>query len=511
MNIKTLFISILLASGLAAQEGKTIYQTYCSACHGESGEGRKGAAPALSQSSWVNGNPIILSDILLHGLQGKLTMHGEEFELVMPAQSTLNNKQMADVATYVRSQWGNKADPISEDFIKKREEKNADQVGVINTWKFNNGWKLNNGFEVRDLTFKVDNLLSAEFPYTTDFDSLKGVTPDGIEEEKEGLLDPRQVNSPDKAYTGKWSGLINIKQAGDYDFSFGTENAARITIDGKVLLERAKGTDPSVGSIKLAKGLAEIEVYYAHEAKAATFFRLFISGPDMNMLRLHSMNKRKPAPAIKINPTDERALVHRNFLVKSGERTLAVGLPQRVNFYFSTQSMRLTQLWNGEFLDAGATWIGRANGKLAMPLGEPLSVLSEGEVFKTSSAEVNSWADANLKSVDQRFIGYHFDDAGAPIFSYTIGGYTFSEHYTAQKGIKKLTRKITITAGEEVTSGLHWKLLEDVKKLGEASYKSKNGVQLNFLASSSTPLLLENDVVVKITQPTTITLEYAWE
>ena len=83
MNSKIFITSLCLLSSLSAQEGKTIYQTYCSACHGNNGEGRKGAAPALAQSSWVNGDPLIISKILLHGVQGPVTLHGETLEFFL--------------------------------------------------------------------------------------------------------------------------------------------------------------------------------------------------------------------------------------------------------------------------------------------------------------------------------------------------------------------------------------------------------------------------------------------
>ena len=124
------FITLLgLLHPLSAQNGKSIYQTYCSACHGANGEGRTGAAPALAQSSWVNGDPAIITRILLHGLQGSLTIHGETYDLVMPAQSLLSDQQMADVATYVRGQWGNKTEPVTGEFDEKTRVDNKNQNG----------------------------------------------------------------------------------------------------------------------------------------------------------------------------------------------------------------------------------------------------------------------------------------------------------------------------------------------------------------------------------------------
>jgi len=505
MNSKIFITSLCLLSSLSAQQGKMIYQTYCSACHGNNGEGRKGAAPALAQSSWVNGDPLIISKVLLHGVQGPITLHGETLELVMPAQSLLDDKQMADVASYVRNQWGNKADPISDEFIRKTREETKNQNGVINSLHFKRP------FDLKDHTFKLKNLLSAEYPYTTNFDSLEKLTPKAIEEEKSGFMDPAQIKDPKHSFTGKWTGLVEIPKAGEYDFSFGTDDAARISVDGKVILERSKGEEPSVGSIKLEKKAVELEVYYAHKAKTPTFFRFFMSGPEMNMFRVHNMSKEKKAAPNIINPTADRALVHRNFLVKGGERSLAVGLPQEVNLYFSTQHMRLMQVWSGKFLDVSATWDGRAKGKITKPLGKALSVMKKGEVFKQSDGKITNWKDKGLKPVDDQFEGYYFDKAGFPVLRYTAGDYKFSDHFSAEKGVKSLVRKVDIKSEKRVDSNMYWKLLEGAKKVSDYSFKTESGVTLKISTSTNKPILLGDDLVMQITKPTTITLEYAWE
>ena len=71
----------------------------------------------------------IVTRILLHGLQGSLTIHGETYDLVMPAQSLLSDQQMADVATYVRGQWGNKTEPVTGEFDEKTRVDNKNQNG----------------------------------------------------------------------------------------------------------------------------------------------------------------------------------------------------------------------------------------------------------------------------------------------------------------------------------------------------------------------------------------------
>jgi hypothetical protein len=50
--------------------------------------------------------------ILLKGLQGPITVKGSSFNGAMPTWTTLQDKQIAAVLTYVRQAWGNKAGEI---------------------------------------------------------------------------------------------------------------------------------------------------------------------------------------------------------------------------------------------------------------------------------------------------------------------------------------------------------------------------------------------------------------
>lgn len=481
--------SLGLISVLSAQEGAKIYQTYCVACHGAQGEGRKGAAPALSQSSWVNGDPKIITKVLLHGVQGKMSMHGEDFELYMPAQTLLNDRKIADVASYVRSHWGNKAPAISEEFVQETRAQTKSQNGVINSMHFVRP------FDLKDYTFKIGNLLSASFPFTTNFDALKDEVPQAIEEEQGGLISPSQVGAVEDSFTARWRGLLKIEKPGEYHFSYGTDHAARISIDGKAILDRAKGTAPSVGSIQLGKGVVEIEIYYAHEGNDSIFHRLFLSGPGINTYRLHSAAKKKRAPSIAINPNGKRPLVHRNFLEQGGERMLAVGFPEKVNFYFSTDHMRLSKVWKGEFLSVGDTWDGRAKGKITTPLGEPLLVTGKGQVFQ---------------SAEQQFQGYRFDENDQLSFAYRIGGFSFQENFSAAQGGYSLTRQIKMEPIVNAVKPLQWKLLENVVANDDSEFTTKEGLKLK-ITSANKARLSDGDLVLPVTQATTISLEYVWE
>jgi cbb3-type cytochrome c oxidase subunit III len=102
------------ASAGATADGAAIFAARCVACHQATGTGVPGAFPPLAGSNWVNGRDTTLIQILLHGIQGPLTVNGAPYNGTMPTFGTqLSDAEIAAVLTHVRSQWGNKTGPVS--------------------------------------------------------------------------------------------------------------------------------------------------------------------------------------------------------------------------------------------------------------------------------------------------------------------------------------------------------------------------------------------------------------
>jgi mono/diheme cytochrome c family protein len=84
----------------------------CMACHQQDGKGLSGQFPPLAGSPWVTGSPRVLARILLHGLHGPVTVLGQTYNGIMPAWERFSDEQIAAVLTFIRSSWGNKAEPV---------------------------------------------------------------------------------------------------------------------------------------------------------------------------------------------------------------------------------------------------------------------------------------------------------------------------------------------------------------------------------------------------------------
>ena len=90
------------AAALAAPPGESVFADNCAACHQASGKGVPGAFPALAGNKFVLGAPAPVISTILNGRGG------------MPAfKSELTDLQMAQVTSYIRMGWGNKAAAVT--------------------------------------------------------------------------------------------------------------------------------------------------------------------------------------------------------------------------------------------------------------------------------------------------------------------------------------------------------------------------------------------------------------
>ena len=98
-----------------AGAGATVYASNCAGCHGATGTGVPETFPPLAGNPFVTGDKNAVIGVVLNGLSGNVTVKGDTYNGQMPAwKGNLTNKQIADVITYIRNAWGNKASPVTE-------------------------------------------------------------------------------------------------------------------------------------------------------------------------------------------------------------------------------------------------------------------------------------------------------------------------------------------------------------------------------------------------------------
>lgn len=85
----------------------------CQTCHQADGNGVPNAFPPLAGSEIATGPAEVPIAIVLHGMQGPLTVHGTTYNGQMAAWGQFSDDDIAATLTYVRSSWGNAAPAVT--------------------------------------------------------------------------------------------------------------------------------------------------------------------------------------------------------------------------------------------------------------------------------------------------------------------------------------------------------------------------------------------------------------
>lgn len=103
-------------------KGKAVYTKTCIACHQANGQGIPNAFPPLAKSDYLNKDANRAIRTVINGLHGPITVNGNKYNSAMPTQN-LNDQQIADVLTYVYSNWGNNKTKITSAMVKAQRGK----------------------------------------------------------------------------------------------------------------------------------------------------------------------------------------------------------------------------------------------------------------------------------------------------------------------------------------------------------------------------------------------------
>lgn len=99
--------------------GKLVYASYCLTCHQADGGGVPNLNPPLIQTSYVLGSKDRLINVVLNGFAEHVDIDGEFYSNNMPPFNALKDQQIADVLTYIRNNFDNKASAVSTAEVQK--------------------------------------------------------------------------------------------------------------------------------------------------------------------------------------------------------------------------------------------------------------------------------------------------------------------------------------------------------------------------------------------------------
>lgn len=110
--------------------GKKLFAVNCASCHQASGLGLGNQYPPLADSEWVSADPALIIKIILKGLKGEIQVKGETYGTMANMAAVTNlktDREIANVASYVRQAWGNDSPEVLEEDVAKARLDSVEQ------------------------------------------------------------------------------------------------------------------------------------------------------------------------------------------------------------------------------------------------------------------------------------------------------------------------------------------------------------------------------------------------
>ena len=105
--------SQVAVAGGSTAAGEKVFTANCASCHGAAGAG--GIGPQLFKNTYVTGDPHAVIGTLIKGMNMPINVAGKAYAGGMPAwKGQLSNGDIANVISYIRTSWGNKAAPVTD-------------------------------------------------------------------------------------------------------------------------------------------------------------------------------------------------------------------------------------------------------------------------------------------------------------------------------------------------------------------------------------------------------------
>ncbi len=103
--------------------GKEIFEKNCANCHQKDGKGLQNLYPPIAGSDYLeNKSQVILA--IKNGITGEIKVNGKTYNQPMPANSHLQNLDIAEVVTYIYSEWENEQKITTVEEVEKVLKKN---------------------------------------------------------------------------------------------------------------------------------------------------------------------------------------------------------------------------------------------------------------------------------------------------------------------------------------------------------------------------------------------------
>jgi mono/diheme cytochrome c family protein len=169
---------------------------------------------------------------------------------------------------------------------------------------------------------------------------------------------------------------------------------------------------------------------------------------------------------------DKNAILYRGFIEGSGSRAIAVGYPEKAHLAFDANELRLSQIWQGAFLDAARHWTDRGAG-FEGPLGDNVLRLHAGAPFAVLTKADAPWPTTTPKEMGYRFKGYRLTPDDRPTFLYTLGNLKVEDFPNAVAGTEPSLRRTLKLSVATPPKDLYFRAAvgDKIESLGQGWYR----------------------------------------
>jgi hypothetical protein len=222
----------------------------------------------------------------------------------------------------------------------------------------------------------------------------------------------------------RYRGTLPIQSPGTYSFKLQDAGFGTLRIDGEELIRNNWGQKEVF--VELDAGDHDIELLYVKiEPWVRATLALYVSGPNQAPQPLHD-----PAslPASGGNPIfvdlDREPNILRSFLdleIPGGtsfrvNHAVHVGFPEGISYTYDLRGGHPVVTWRGGFINTSQMWNGRGNATAA-PVGMQVYL----DTLPAWSGAIYAPQAATIEPHHVRPRGYRLDEAGRPIFQYSLG------------------------------------------------------------------------------------------
>ncbi len=299
------------------------------------------------------------------------------------------------------------------------------------------------------------------------------------------------VSNAENEFAVKYTGKINVPEAGKYTLTTVHGGNTQLKINGKEVFKNGwlySGASRQA-ILDLPAGQVDFEMYYwKSDGWLQPSLGLYAESETIRKHALHTTNSALvsiPTSPILL-PTAAEPVLLRSFMdIQEGEKNkrvvhaISVGNKENIHLTYDLDNGSVFQVWKGNYLNTTPMWNDRGDGS-SKPMG---SVLVLGD---TPTMEVLENGNQTWKNTESsyRARGYELDEFGQPTFKYDVGQAKVSDRIVPNEDAKAFRRDISV---QGTTNNLYvrlataqniTKLSEELYLIGDAAYYIKCGAGL---------------------------------